>query len=62
MLIISKKSVVDVDRKGKKVVINILVDPPMYPPYPGQLSGRLSTVGTAWRQPDVRLTSDCLRN
>ena len=33
MLIFSKKSVVDVDRKGKKVVINILVDPPMYPPY-----------------------------
>ena len=32
MLIFPYKKVVDVDRFGKKVVINILVDPPMYPP------------------------------
>ena len=31
MLIFSLKLLVDVDRKGKKVVINTLVDPPMYP-------------------------------
>ena len=33
MLIFSKKMVVDVDSTGKKIVINILVEPPMYPPY-----------------------------
>ena len=33
MLIFLKKIIVDVDRWGKKIVINILVDPPMYPPY-----------------------------
>ena len=32
MLISPLKLIVDVDYKGKKVVINILMDPPMYPP------------------------------
>ena len=32
MLISLEKLIVDVDRKGEKVVINILVDPPMYIP------------------------------
>jgi hypothetical protein len=31
-LIFLRKLVVDVDRMGKKVVINILMDPTMYPP------------------------------
>ena len=32
MLIFSLKLLVDVDRKGKNIVLNSLVDPPMYPP------------------------------
>ena len=44
MLIFSLKSVVDVDRKGKKVVINIMVDPPMYPP-------QISPNRTGWPDP-----------
>ena len=39
--------------------LDIIIKPnPLHPTY--QLS-KLETVITAWRQPDVRLTSDCLR-
>ena len=54
MLIFSKKSVVDVDRKGKKVLINILVDPPCTPSYETAHS-------SSWAWGFLNYIKDCIK-